>query len=294
MTPDEAVAKAAGLPCWNGPVTPRPIEGGITNLNFRVDDGRDSFLVRVGGNIPVHGIRRTYETACSRAAHAAGIAPGVHFTAKGVLVVRWIDGHTFGDADVRDPRNLERIADLLARLHREGALHLRGRAPFFWVFHVIRDYGHRLHDDRHRLLAEVPQLLVAAQDLEAAVGPISPVLCHNDLLAANFLDDGERLWLVDWEYAGYNTALFDIANLASNSHLDAGDRENVAELVLGQPVTDEVRWRLGALACASLLREAMWSMVQETHSSLDVDYVAYTADYLDRFNGALAAWRRNG
>ncbi len=294
MTPDEAVARAAGLPCWNGPVTPRPIEGGITNLNFRVDDGKESFLVRVGGNIPVHGIRRTYETACSRAAHAAGIAPEVHFTARGVLVVRWIDGHTFGDADVRDPRNLERIADLLARLHRDGAGHLRGRAPFFWVFHVIRDYGHRLHDDRHRLLAEVPQLLGAAQDLEAAVGPISPVLCHNDLLAANFLDDGERLWLVDWEYAGYNTALFDIANLASNSHLDAASLEKVAELVLDRPVTDDVRRRLGALACASLLREAMWSMVQETHSSLDVDYVAYTADYLDRFNGALAAWRRDG
>ncbi len=294
MTPDEAVVRAAGLPCWHGPVTPRPIEGGITNLNFRVDDGAGSFLVRMGSNIPVHGIRRTHEAACSRAAHAAGLAPEVHYSAKGVLVVRWIDGHTFNDADVRDPGNLERMADLLARLHRDGARHLRGRAPFFWVFHVIRDYGHRLHDDHHRLLAQVPRFLGAAQDLEAAVGPINPVLCHNDLLAANVLDDGERLWLVDWEYAGYNTALFDIANLASNSHLDAGARDNVAELVLGRPVTDEVRRSLGALVCASLLREAMWSMVQETHSSLDVDYVAYTEDYLKRFNDALAAWRRNG
>ncbi len=294
MTPDEAVARAAGLPCWSGPVTPCPIDGGITNLNFRVDDGGESFLVRVGGNIPVHGIRRTYETACSRAAHASGIAPQVHYTARGVLVVRWIDSHTFSDADVRDPRNLERIADLLARLHRDGAHHLRGRAPFFWVFHVIRDYAHRLHDDRHRLIAEAPQLLRAAQDLETAVGPISPVLCHNDLLAANFLDDGERLWLVDWEYAGYNTALFDIANLASNNHLDAESGTTFAERVLDQAISDDLKRRLGALACASLLREAMWSMVQETHSSLDVDYVAYTADYLDRFNRALATWRANG
>ena len=159
---------------------------------------------------------------------------------------------------------------------------------------MIRDYGHRLNDDRHRLLAEVPQLLEAAQELEAAVGPIRPVLCHNDLLAANFLDDGERLWLVDWEYAGYNTALFDIANLASNNHLDTDGLGTVAELVLDQNITDEVRRRLGALACASLLREAMWSMVQETHSLLDVDYVAYTADYLDRFTRALGTWRRNG
>ena len=294
MTPEEAAARAAGLPCWTGPVTPHPVDGGITNLNFRVDDGSGSFLVRVGGNIPVHGIRRTYETACSRAAHAAGIAPEVHFAAKGVLVVRWIDGHTFDDADVRDSRNLERIALLLARLHHEGARHLRGRAPFFWVFHVIRDYGHRLHDDCHRLLSQAPALLTAAEELEAAVGPISPVLCHNDLLAANILDDGKELWLVDWEYAGYNTALFDIANLSSNSSLDADAREKVAALVLDQAITDEMRRRLGALACASLLREAMWSMVQETHSPLDVDYIAYTADYLDRFNSALAAWRRDG
>lgn len=291
MTPDEAAAKAAALTCWSGPVTPWQVEGGITNLNFRVDDNGSSFMVRIGGNIPVHGIRRTYETACSRAAHAAGVSPEVFFAAKGALVVRWIEGRTFDEAEVCRPENIVRISELLRQLHREGARHLRGRAPFFWVFHVIRDYGHRLNDDRHRLANDVPNLIAACDELEAAVGPVTPVLCHNDLLAANFLDDGTRLWLVDWEYAGYNTALFDLANLASNNLMNAEQRKETMELALDRAVTAEDHMRLDALMCASLLREAMWSMVQETHSTLDVDYVEYTSEYLDRFERTIADWR---
>jgi len=248
--------------------------------------------VRIGGNIPVHGIRRTYETACSRAAHAVGVAPEVIFTSKGALVLDWIEGKTFGEADVRDPANLERIIKLLDRLHRDGARHLRGRAPLFWVFHVVRDYGHRMVDDEHRLQGEVPRLVALADELETAVGPVDLALCHNDLLPANFMDDGRRLWLVDWEYAGYDTPLFDLANLASNNQMDAAQRDALMAAVWDRAVTDEDRRRLGAMMCASLLREAMWSMVQEVHSTLDVDYVAYTVENSARFQQALADWRQ--
>ncbi|MBC6438986.1 MAG: phosphotransferase [Rhodospirillales bacterium] len=291
MSIDDAAAKAAALPCWSGPVDPQPVPGGITNTNFRIDDADRSYMVRIGGNIPVHGIRRTYETACSRAAQAVGVAPAVVFTARGALVLDWIDGKTFGEDDVREHANLERITDLLRRLHDEGARHLRGRAPLFWVFHVVRDYGHRMIDDDHRLKDDVPGLMAIADELETALGPVELALCHNDLLPANFIDDGSRLWLVDWEYAGYDTPLFDIANLASNNQLDAGPCDRLMALLLDREVTEADRRRLGAMMCASLLREAMWSMVQEVHSDLDVDYVAYTAENRDRFDRALAAWR---
>ncbi len=291
MTLDDAAGKAAALPCWSGPVDPRPVPGGITNTNFRVDDGGASYMVRIGGNIPVHGIRRTYETACSRAAHAVGVAPEVVFAAKGALVLAWIDGRTYGEADVGEPANLDRVAALLRTLHRDGARHLRGRAPLFWVFHVARDYGRRMVDDGHRLKDRVPELMAVADELEAAVGPIELALCHNDLLPANLIDDGSRLWLVDWEYAGYDTPLFDFANLASNNRLDGARRDGLMERHLGRAVSDGDRRRLGAMMCASLLREAMWSMVQEVHSDLDVDYVAYTAENMARFENALADWR---
>jgi len=294
MSLDEAAQKAASLPFWSGPVDPRPVSGGITNTNFRIDDAGRSYMVRIGGNIPVHGIRRTYETACSRAAHAAGVAPEVCFTAKGALVIDWIEGKTFGEEDVRDPANLSAIVGLLHRLHREGARNLRGRAPLFWVFHVVREYGHRMADDGHRLTSELPRLMAVADELEAAVGPVTLTLCHNDLLPANFIDDGTRLWLVDWEYAGYDTPLFDLANLASNNQLEPAACTALMEAYWERPATDEDHRRLGAMMCASLLREAMWSMVQEVHSSLDVDYVAYTAENTARFDRALEDWRARG
>jgi thiamine kinase-like enzyme len=294
MSLQGAAAKAAGLACWKGPVEPSPVTGGITNTNFRVVDGGEAFMVRIGGNIPVHGIRRTYETACSRAAHAAGIAPEVVFAAKGALVIRWIEGKTFGEEDVRDPGNLERIVALLRRLHGEGARHLRGRAPLFWVFHVNRDYGHRMIEDDHRLKDQVPRLMALNEELERAVGAVELALCHNDLLPANFIDDGDRLWLVDWEYAGYDSTLFDLANLASNNQLDDAGRDALMAAYFDAAPDADLRRRMGAMMCASLLREALWSMTQEVHSSLDVDFVAYTAENADRFERALAAWRDAG
>jgi thiamine kinase-like enzyme len=118
---------------------------------------------------------------------------------------------------VRDPANLERIVALIRRCHHELPRHLRGPVLMFWVFHVIRDYAGTLRDGKSRSLPLLPKLLERAEKLEAAVGPIEVVFGHNDLLAANFIDDGDRLWLVDWDYAGFNSPLFDLSNVASNN-----------------------------------------------------------------------------
>jgi thiamine kinase-like enzyme len=142
----------------------------------------------------------------------------------------------------------------------------------FWVFHVIRDYAGTLRDGKSRSLPLLPKLLERAEKLEAAVGPIEVVFGHNDLLAANFIDDGDRLWLVDWDYAGFNSPLFDLSNV-------------------GAPPDAALRRRYQAMACASLLRETMWSMVSEIHSTLDFDYVAYTDENLTRFERGYAAFQ---
>ena len=136
---------------------------------------------------------------------------------------------------------------------------------------------------------QLPRFLARRRRLERAVGPIDLVFGHNDLLAANFLDDGKRLWLIDWDYAGWNTPLFDLGGLSSNNGFDTAENDAMLADYFESPPTDALRRKFHAMLCASLLREAMWSMVSEHHSTIDFDYVAYTDENLRRFD---AAWTR--
>jgi thiamine kinase-like enzyme len=290
MASDEATeaarARVAQLAIWSGRVEPSPLVGGITNQNFVVTDRGRRYVVRVGSDIPVHGVVRTNELAASRAAQAAGLSPAVVHAEPGILVLDFIDGRTLLPEDVRNPANLERLVGLVRRCHRDVPQHLRGPAAMFWVFHVVRDYAHTLRSGGSRHAAALPGLLARAQHLEAAVGPIEVVFGHNDLLAANIIDDGRRLWLLDWEYAGFNSPLFDLGGLASNSELTPLATEDLLALYFRRPVDDLLRRTAAAMTAASLLREAMWSMVSEIHSSLAFDYAAYTGENLRRFEAA--------
>ncbi len=284
---EDARSLVARLPCWRGAVDVEPLGGGITNVNFTVDDAGERFVVRLGDDIPVHGVSRANELAAARAAHAAGIGPEIVHAEPGALVMRFLPGRTLEAADVAD--RLERIVPVIVRCHREIPRHFRGPTPMFWVFQVVRDYGATLVADGSRLAGEVPRYLEIAARLEAAVGPIDVVFGHNDLLAANLIDDGERIWLLDWEYAGFGSPLFDLGGLASNNELDEARERWLLERYFERPPDDALLARYRAMKCASLLRESMWSMVSELHSTLDVDYVAYTDDNLERFERTLAA-----
>jgi len=284
------VSLAAHLSCWHGPVDPQPVGGGITNMNFSVVEQGRKYFVRIGEDIPVHGIVRANELAASRAAHVAGVAPAVIHAEPGALVLDFVAGRTLSPADMRDPANLEHIVELVKRCHRGIPEHLRGPAPMFWVFHVVRDYAHTLTVGNSRHFARLPDLLATAARLEKALGPVDIVFGHNDLLATNFIDDGARLWLVDWEYAGFNSPLFDLGGLASNNEFSGDLSLQLIETYFGQPLDEELGLRFTAMTAASLLRETMWSMVSEIHSTLDFDYVAYTAENLARFEAAFATF----
>ena len=285
----DAERRAAGLACWTGKVRPEPLGGGISNHNFLVVDGGRRSMVRIGDDIEAHNVLRRFELAASRAAHAAGIAPEVVHAEAGAMVFAYIEGRTLSPADVRAPAMLERIVPLLRKGHKEIPRHFRGPAPMFWVFQVIRDYAARLHEDGSRMIPQLPRLLIAAEKLEKTVGQIDLVFGHNDLLAANLIDDGERLWLVDWEYGGFNSPLFDLGGLASNNELPPQQEDGLFEAYFEAPLTADLRRRYAAMKCASLLREAMWSMVSERHLQIEFDYQAYTAENLARFEQAYAA-----
>ena len=290
MANEAPIALAAKLPCWSGPVAPVPLSGGMTNCNFLVEDRGRRYVARIGGDIPAHHIVRVTETAVCRAAHAAGVSPEVLYSDASALVIGFVEGRTFNPEDVRAPENHARLIELVKRAHRDIPRHLRGPAPLFWVFQVVRHYGHLLRELNSPHVGELDDFAGKAEALEAAVGPIDLVFGHNDLLAANILDDGQRLWLVDWEYGGFNSPLFDLGGLASNSEASPEAAEHMAELYFGRPVDDALRRRMAAMTAASLLRETLWSMVSEHTSAIAFDYRAYTAENLRRFDAAYAAF----
>ena len=280
---NRARATAAGLPCWSAPVEPEPLTGGITNLNFVVSDGGQRYFVRIGEDIPIHGILRFNEVAAAMAAERAGVTPAVIYTEPGAIVTRFVEGRTLGPEDLREPGRLDDVVALIRACHHEIPKYLRGPALMFWVFHVVRDYAATLREGQSPRVPLLNDLLSKAEILERTVGPIEVVFGHNALLAANFIDDGERLWLVDWDYAGFNSPLFDLANLASNNEYEAEMETRLLAAYFGAPAGDEMLRRFTAMKCASLLRETMWSMVSEIHSTIDFDYAAYTDENMARF-----------
>ena len=284
----DPVARALSLPIWQGKTAAVPLGGGITNLNVLVTDERRRAVVRIGDDIPVHQIMRFNELAASRAAHAAGVSPGVIHHEPGALVIDFVEGRTLTAADLREEDLLEQALALVMHAHRDIPRHLRGPALTFWVFQVVRDYAATLNEGKSRHRAALPGLLDEAAALERTVGRIEMVFGHNDLLPSNFLHDGSRMWLIDWDYAGWGSPLFDLGGLAANVGLDTAQESWVLEAYFGAPPDAELWQRYRAMKAAAALREAMWSMVQESHSQLDFDYRAYTAEYLDTYRQALS------
>jgi thiamine kinase-like enzyme len=279
----DAKSRVAALSCWQGDVDPVALDGGITNVNFTVVDGADKYVVRVGNDIPQHQVMRFNERAASIAAHKAGLSPEVVYTEPGILVIRFIEGKTLCEQDIARPEMLARIIPLLKTCHQTIPKYLTGPALIFWVFHVLRDYAHTLSSGNSSHLPKLERLSEIAANLEADVGAIEVVFGHNDLLAANFIDDGTRLWLIDWDYAGFNSPLFDLANLASNNGFSRGLESSMLQHYFDAPPGPDIWKPYDAMKCASLLRETMWSMVSEIHSDLDFDFGGYTAENLERF-----------
>ena len=176
-----------------------------------------------------------------------------------------------------------RIVDTVLRCHRELPAHLRGSNPMFWVFQVVRDYAPTLREGGSRMAGRLDGLLGRAAHLESVVGPVEIVFGHNDLHAANFIDDGDRIWLIDWEYAGFNSPLYDLGGFASNNELDAAEERRMIEHYFGAAPGEPLLASYAAMKCASVLRDAMWGMVSELHSGIDFDYGAFTEVNLERF-----------
>jgi thiamine kinase-like enzyme len=260
---------------WPGQqVTIALLGGGITNRNFKVEVAGEEFVLRIAGkDTELLGIDRTAEHAASRVAAELGLGPEViaFVEPEGYLVTRFVDGEV-GKLDVA------RVGAALRRLHDGPAI--PGR---FDSFRVVETY--RATALEHGVA--VPAAYESAKELANRVerrrsgAPVVP--CHNDLLNANFIDDGVRLWLVDWEYAGMGDPFFDLGNFAVNHEL-AEDGERALLDAYGSNDRDA----LVLMRFMSDFREAMWGVVQLAISELDFDFDAYAQEHFERLQRTAA------
>jgi thiamine kinase-like enzyme len=278
MEPQGLEGKVARLPCWRGRVSLEPLKGGLTNISFVATDAAGKFVVRCGEDIPVHHVFRDRERAAARAAFEAGLSPEIVHVEPGIVVLRYIEGRTFEEGDLRG--NVARLVPLLRTCHRDVARHLRGPANAFWPFHVIRDYV--------RLIDADMKHIALADRLEEMQVPLPIVFGHHDLLPGNFIDDGRRLWLIDWEYGAFGTAMFDLANLSSNGNFDDALDEELLEGYFEGQLTIELEVAFHAMKAASALREALWAQVSEVHlRTPGIDYQAHAREYFGRLERLL-------
>ena len=273
------------LPVWTSDPALTPLKGGVSNVSYLATDSSGRYVVRMGESYPFHQVDRNREIIASRAAYATGLSPELIHVASGAMVFRYIDATTYGEQQVRE--NWQSCMQMIARCHHDMGRHITGQGAIFWVFQIIRDYCATLVVQKHRSADDVPHWLSIIDRLEKEQVPLPVIFGHHDLLCGNFLDDGKRLWLIDWEYAAFGTALFDLANLAANNSFDPQRETLLLEAYFDHKADEALLRAFSAMKTASALREAIWGMISEIYlKAPGVDYIAYAAENLGRFDAA--------
>ena len=273
----ERLVRESGL-FADQPVQIRPLSGGITNRNFVASTDHGEYVVRIPGErTELLGIDRAHEAEAALRAAELGIGPAVlgMLEAVGTLVTELVDGHHLEPTPF-----IERIGDVVDLIHR---FHDSGPLGGAFPIHRVVEWHARDASARGVMAPKAYERLhQLSRRIEAAFArsPTSLVPCHNDLLPGNVLFADERVWLLDFEYAGMNDVFFDLGNLSVNSELNQDADERLLTTYFGQ-ITKSSWARLQLMKMMSEFREGMWAVVQQAISTLDTDFVSYANDRLD-------------
>jgi thiamine kinase-like enzyme len=277
---------------WAGSeVRIEPIAAGLTNQNFRVDVDGDAHFVRLPGpSTELLAVDRANELHNTRAAAAAGVGPRVqtHDASSGALVLEWIDGRTMSNAAFAEPATPARIAQALRRLHA-GPRFLADFNMFRLTEFYLRVVNERAIRIPEGYLDRMPPVRLIEAALAARPHPTVP--CHNDLLAENYLDDGERLWIVDYEYSGNNDPTFELGNTAQELGFDAGRQEELCAAYFGPDrFAREGRALLARMRLQMIMSDVgwtLWAAIQAAISPIDYDFWGWAQERWDRAAGSL-------
>jgi thiamine kinase-like enzyme len=259
------------------------LTGGITNRNYKITADGECFVLRLGGNETQYlGINRKTEFECSLLSSRTGIGPEpvAFLEPEGYILSRFVSGKGIPLEAIGKENNIRRVVDVIKAYHA-----LDFFPGFFSPFRIAEEYAETARSFNVDLPGKLDWYLQRSREIESAMykrEPLQPRPCHNDLLNGNFLDDGVRIRILDWEYAGMGDIFLDLGNFSAQHEFDDEQDEILLRAYFGS-LTDSQRAHLKLMKIMSDLREAMWAQVQRGVSKLDFDYEEYGRKYFERF-----------
>ncbi|HWG72353.1 MAG TPA: phosphotransferase [Steroidobacteraceae bacterium] len=243
MPPNELLTEAARHVPGSGAVGIRPLGNGLVNETYRVLRDGAAYALRLAAPNPhALGPDRAWEAQVLERAGAAGVAPALEYcdAARGILILRWVEGRTWTAPQARRPANIARMAQLLRRIHSlRPPLPARVMSPMDWILHYSAAAS-----SRNAALRGAATARAAALE---GLGGADRVLCHSDLHTLNLIDRGGPLMLLDWEYAHVSEPLWDLAGWSANNDFEDEPRQALLAAYLNRPASRDERRRLSLL-----------------------------------------------
>ena len=272
---EEAVSK---IEDWKGKdISIQPLSGGLTNSNFCVTvDGIPYFIRVPGESTELLAIDRNNEIHNTKAAAKAGVAPEVlyHLPEYNVMVLQFLDGKTMSKEALKQPGMPTRMAESIKKLH--------SGPRFYSYFNMFRltEYYLKVCEERgikipDGYLERIP--IVRRIEEAMSVRPLETVPCNNDLLAENYIDDGEKLWLIDYEYSGNNDPTFELGNTCQEMEFDDAQINEVCAAYFGEVNADKIaRMKLNMIM--SDVGWGLWAAIQAKISTIEFDFWGWAMD----------------
>jgi thiamine kinase-like enzyme len=265
----------ARIPLLSAALRIESLKGGLTNSNYKLETDGHHFVLRMGnGSANLLGIDRFREASNSKLANLSGVAPEVIRSLPGeeVMIIKWIEGKTLHSEDLQAGSGmLSRIADAIRRLH--AGKPFEGRFNFTTL---RRSYLKKVKEAGYFIPDQYLEMEPMVIELEHLINddPEPMVSCHNDLLAENFMDDGSKIWIIDYEYSGQNEASFDIGNLAGESLLNDEAITELCDAYWNEHRPEKIARAL-AWSMISRYGWVMWASIQDAISPIAFDFKSW-------------------
>jgi len=283
MKKDQLKIKLQALSFFQGNIDLEFIEGFMANDSYIVSDDSNKYVVKIGGNKQDYGVVRSHEIEASKAGYKAGISPKVIYFDDSILVFQFIQSNHLTPEKVKEKKTLKKIIHLIKIVHKKVVNFLEGPNLSNDIFKMINVKIFHLKEKNNPHIDKLNNFIKDCEIFEKEFESNEKVFTHNDFFYKNILDDNKKLWLIDWEFSGFNSPYLDLANLSKNNEFSEDEDNFILEGYYGDSITSNSKIKLHMFKCISLLNEVLWSMVSEISSTKDYDFVSYTDKVLKRY-----------